>query len=147
MPGAIAILKGTPTTLVVSYPNGEGSFIFATTNGGTTWSNVSTPFGDTVNNLIATADGKKLFDVAYDGLFMSTNGGTSWGTVDQAVQPYLVCGLQVSVTKTSVFEGDQTFCSASNFSAPLSKLTVTAPPSPPTRAPSAHGIMGAMLER
>jgi hypothetical protein len=78
---------------------------------------------------------------------MSTNGGTSWGIVDQAIQPYLVCGLQVSVTKTSVFEGDQTFCSASNFSAPLTKLTVTAPPAPAKRTAFVSRAAGRLSDR
>jgi photosystem II stability/assembly factor-like uncharacterized protein len=147
VPEAITVAKGTPSTLFASYQNGQGSFIFASTDGGKSWANVSTPNGDTVYNLIATADGKKLFDVAYDGLFMSTNGGTSWGIVDQAIQPYLVCGLQVSVTKTSVFEGDQTFCSASNFSAPLTKLTVTSPPVAAKRTAFAARAAGRLSDR
>jgi len=55
-----------------------GSFLYTSTNAGSTWTHPTTPFGS-VEGVASSADGTKLVAVVDEGfIYVSTNSGTSW---------------------------------------------------------------------
>ena len=62
-----------------------GSFLYTSTNAGSTWTRPTTPFGS-VQGLASSADGTKLVAVVDEGfIYVSTNSGTSWAQANAPV--------------------------------------------------------------
>lgn len=64
------------------YAGGTGGILVKSTDGGTTWNNLVSPFGTTIIYAIRALDANNVFVVGGSGKgFKSTDGGTTWTTL------------------------------------------------------------------
>jgi photosystem II stability/assembly factor-like uncharacterized protein len=113
----LALDPTTPTTL---YAAAGGGGVFKSTNGGSSWSTVSTilqgPLAvDPSNpaNVYAVGTGDT-------GLFKSTNGGATWQSINNGLRSPLITAIIVSPTNSSVVY--VTASSSNDFDAFVTKL-------------------------
>ncbi len=110
---AIGSLAMDPSNRNIIYAGtGEGFFnidairgngIFKTTDGGVTWSQLSSTNNSNfnyVNDLVIDKNNGRIFAATHAGLFYSTNGGSSWNLVNGAPSGNVYC-LDLEIANTN----------------------------------------------
>jgi photosystem II stability/assembly factor-like uncharacterized protein len=108
---SIAVDAANPTTAYVavsgfdeSTPSAPGH-IFKTTNGGTSWMNVSGSLPNAPANAIVVdpADGQLVYVATDVGVFKSDTGGSTWGTLSTGLPNVVISDLVLNRAGTRLF--------------------------------------------